>query len=612
MENSEQKGLLEDLILEMMEVNQNMVLSDKKLTMSNDYLNNINSNSWASFEQLHIIANILSENKLADLEKAKEDGALQQRMINALEGIKDNTKEQKKAKELDMNVGIGGLAAFALGFMKGYVEQFVKTAKAFFGFTKAIVLAYKNIIVKAFDWISESKFGRFIQGKIAGFLVGLSMQFDLLMDSIKNLYKDSRLERMVLATKDFFTSIVSKFKELKAVFMESNLIVAVRELWTDAKSMIMKPFQAIASFIKEGRLAQAADFIVDVYKRLIDPIFGLGDRLNDVKGFFVAIYDTVGGWVKNIFDKVKDVLGVLGGGDSVLAKIGKFFGKFLAPVTFLFTLWDTVKGAIEGYEKGGILGAVKGALAGLLSSLIAEPLNMLKGLVSWIAEKLGFEKFAAALDGFDFVQLVKNGVSAIYDWFKLAFTDPGEALSTLWNNLVGEGGLMDLLFKPVDLFIDWITKKLGFREESAPKFSMGNLVRTVWNTIIDWVASLVEAVPLVGKKGADAIRALTAGQATMDVGAAATPSQAETPRRAANTSGDQLNNAAAEKRNTETVAAASNDAALRIAASGGGAGGGGGTNASVSTSSSNVTINNGHMPDRTDWSVMSGSFGLAI
>ena len=38
---------------------------------------------------------------------------------------------------------------------------------------------------------------------------------------------------------------------------------------------------------------------------------------------------------------------------------------------------------------------------------------------------------------------------------------------------------MDLLFKPVDLFIDWITKKLGFREESAPKFSMGNLVRTV-------------------------------------------------------------------------------------------------------------------------------------
>ena len=76
-------------------------------------------------------------------------------------------------------------------------------------------------------------------------------------------------------------------------------------------------------------------------------------------------------------------------------------------------------------DKGdkGDTGAVKGALAGLLSSLIAEPLNMLKGLVSWIAEKLGFEKFAAALDGFDFVQLVKNGVSAIYDWFKLAFTD---------------------------------------------------------------------------------------------------------------------------------------------------------------------------------------------
>ena len=593
---SEQKGLLEDLILEMMETNQNLVNMDTSVKLNSEYLNNINANSWASFEQLHTIAEILSGNKLAALEKAKEDGAMQERMLQALNGISDNTKEKKKSKDLDTSLGIGGIlagiAAFVGGFIKGYIVQFKKVVVGFYDLAKATFGLIGRWLTKAFSWLGETNIGKAVKGKIASFVAGISMQFDLLMDTVKSYFKAASGEGSVLGKiKTFFTGIgESFFKTLDG--------------WKDE-------FKIWKEFIGP---------IAGKIKALIAPILDIGARMDDVKGFFTVIKDTVTGWVKNIFDKVKNVLGILGGGDSALAKIGKFFGKFLAPVTFLFTLWDTVKGAMAGYEDGGIFGAIKGALTGFLGSLVGEPLNMLKSAVSWIAEKLGFGAVSEVLDQFDFMAFIKNSISGIWDWVKLIFTDPGAALTTLWNNLVGEGGLMDMLFKPIDMLIDWITKKLGWRDENAPEFSMGNMIRGVWNTIVDWVASLVEAIPIVGGRGAKAIRSMKAEKATFNIAEAGAkkieslPSDKDQeikPEKVQNTTGDALKTAATEKRNTDAVAEAAKDSAIM---SGVGSGGGGGnSNTSISSSSSNSTVNisSGMLPDRTDMSLMSGGFGIS-
>ena len=594
---SEQKGLLEDLILEMMETNQNLVSVDSSMKMNSDYLNNINANSWASFEQLHTIASILSGNQLAALEKAKEDGAMQERMLKALDGISENTKEKKKAKDLDTSLGpagiIGGLAAFVGGFIKGYLQRFKDVAKGFFVLFKEGLLLAKNMLLGAFRWIAETDIGKALKGKITSFIAGISMQFDLLMDTVKGYFKAASGEGSVLGKiKNFFTGIGESF-------------VKTLDGWKDE-------FKIWKEYLGP---------VVGKIKALLAPILDIGARMDDVKGAFTFIKDTVKGWITGVFDKIKSVLGILGGGDSILAKVGSFFGKFLAPVTFLLTLWDTVKGAMAGYEEGGLFGAVKGALTGFLGSLVGEPLNMLKSAVSWIAEKLGFTEVSKVLDSFDFMELIKSSISGIFDWVSLIFTDPGAALTQLWNNLVGEGGLMDLLFKPINMLIDWVTKKLGWRDENAPEFSIGDILRNVWNTVIDWIASLVEEVPIVGGRGAKAIRSLTAGKATANIKEMATKkiesnpedkdtAKEVTPEKTANTSGDTLKTNASEKANTTAVAEAARDTAIM---SGVGSSGGGNSNTSISANNSQSTINisSGMMPDRTDLSLMSGGFGIS-
>lgn len=586
-----QKGLLEDLILEMMESNQNLVKLDSSSIKSHSYLNDITANTWASFEQLTTIAEVMTGNKLAEIEAEKERNALTERMLGALEGIEDNTKKGPEKKDLAVEgMGLGGLGALLAGMVAGYITQLKKVASAFTVLVKSVAGGLFNVLKGGLTWL----FGQFsktaLYKKIVSVVAGVSMQFDLLMDSIKTFFKSGSI---------------------------GNVIERMSNLWKSTKEFFIRPFEFISKeFSKFSTMIMP---IISKIKGVIAPIFDLGGRMDDLKNAFTFIRDSV----MNVFNKVKSALGMVGAGNSILAQVGKFIGRFLAPVAFLMTLWDTVKGAIKGYEEGGIIGAVKGALTGFLSSIIGAPLDLIKQFASWIAGALGFKKFEAMLDSFDFTALIKNGVEGIFNWFKTLFSDPGAALTTAWNNLVGEGGLIDILFKPINMFIDWITKKLGFRPEDAPEFSLGNVMRSVWNTLIDWVASLVEQIPLVGKKGAEMIRALSAGAATANIGqmgaASSTPPSAPsqtpasaTPERVANPTGDSLNRSAADSRNTAAVGEAVKESgAVAAAAPAQGAAPMAGSGAGGGNSSATYNISNSNLPDRTDWSVRSGMFGIA-
>lgn len=582
-DNTPEKEYLQDLILEVMQTNETSARIEQSSVQMNGYLNDINANAYSSFEVLNDIATIMSGNNLAALEKAREDGKLQQRMIDALEDVRDNTKKDKGVKDLSGGgiAGLGGILAFVGGFIKGYLVQFTKVAKAFFEIVKATISTVWKGLKATFKWI-RTELGASRLGKaFASLLAGISMQIDLLKDSIKTYFKGqsgtlmTKVKAAWSAVKNFFTGIGPSFmKQLDG--------------WKDE-------FKIFKDFLGPT---------VTKVKGLLAPLLDLGARVDDIKGVFSFIKDTIVGWVKGVFAKIKNVLGILGGGDSLLGRVGAIFGKFLAPVTFLLTLWDTVKGAYEGYQDGGIFGAIKGALTGFLGSLVGEPLNMLKSAVSWIAEKLGFGAVSEVLDSFDFMKFIKSGISGIFDWVTLIFTDPGAALSTLWNNLVGEGGLMDLLFKPIDMLIDWVREKFGFKAPGEDSFSIGNLVRGLWNGIIDGVASFVEGISWVPNSAADKIRELKAGTATAnlsEMGAVDVEKAAE-----GNASGDALNNATADKRNTETAGQMVQDTAVMSAGEAAMSGGGGGSSGPQSTTNTVMNISNGKLPDRTDWTVGSG------
>ena len=86
---------------------------------------------------------------------------------------------------------------------------------------------------------------------------------------------------------------------------------------------------------------------------------------------------------------------------------------------------DAVKGFMEGFSEEGIVGGLAGAFEGVITGLVAVPLDLLKGLVSWIAGKLGFEGLSEKLDSFSFAEMfakffdfIQNIRLAIGDWIK--------------------------------------------------------------------------------------------------------------------------------------------------------------------------------------------------
>ena len=579
-----QKEYLQDLILEVMQTNETSAKIEQSSLQMNNYLNDINANAYSSFEVLNDIAAIMSGNNLAELEKAREDGKSQQRMIDALEDVRDNTKKEKAAKNLDGGAGIfgvlAGLTTFLGGFMIGYIKQFKDTTVAFFKLFTGVFRMFTNAF-------SESTLGK----KLTAVIASVMKSVDNVFDSIKALFKSSG---------------------------EGGILGKVKGMLNSVKKFFMIPIDNVG---KEFKLFKDAfGPMLGKLKALVAPIFGLGARLDDVSGAFKTISSSIKGMISGAFAKIQSVLkmlGGIGGAGGLLGKVGKFLGKIFAPIAFILTLIETVKGAMAGYDEGGIVGAIKGAFIGFLSAFVGEILNMVKGAVSFIAGMLGFENVSAALDSFDFMELIKNVITGVYDWFSMVFTNPGEALSSLWNNLVGKGGLMDLLFAPIDALVDWVTKALGFREEDAPKFNLGDVFRSIWNTIIDWVASIIETIPIVGGKGAGYIRELKAESATVDLGkmgaAKAEPKLVAEVQKASegNDSGDSLNNSTAGKRNTETAAQMVQDTAMMNA---GEAGAGGGRNSggsgSMSTTNTVMNISNGKLPDRTDWTV-GGGWGVA-
>ena len=132
--------------------------------------------------------------------------------------------------------------------------------------------------------------------------------------------------------------------------------------------------------------------------------------------FVGKIFKSVGTFIDTIFVGPFRMIGKL------IAPILKFAPKLLSVfktipvvgqlIAILFGVFDFVSGFIEGFSSKGendtrsigqkALDGLSAGLIKLVKGIFIVPLDLLKDGVSWLAEKMGFEKFSAALDGFSF------------------------------------------------------------------------------------------------------------------------------------------------------------------------------------------------------------------
>jgi hypothetical protein len=177
------------------------------------------------------------------------------------------------------------------------------------------------------------------------------------------------------------------------------------------------------------------------------------------------------------------------------AKAGGFFkmlGKLFLPLTIIIGIWDTIKGAMEGYSEESegtwvdkIVGAIGGGIKGLINSLVGIPLDFLTSALGWLLGKLGFTGAEEALSKFSWaeefgkiIDKIFDGIKSAINWVVELFTDPKEALSKLWEGLMGEGGLVDMMWAPIRGALNWI--------------------KSLFPSWVDLKASLISALNFVG------------------------------------------------------------------------------------------------------------------
>ena len=307
---------------------------------------------------------------------------------------------------------------------------------------------------------------------LAAFFKQIAMELAFL----KKLSKGKVISKIFAPVKMFFGAL-SKFTKLLA---QDKALMSLAKI-------NMKPFTMIAQiFTSMGKDIKPLG--ASVVKNVKAGIAAVSKFITPVVNFF-----------KSIINAAKTSASFMTGFKPVMkffATIGKTLGKFFLPVTFLMAAFDAVTGFMDGYDEGGILGGIEGAVTKVFNGLVSAPLDLLKSAVSWILGKLGFEEAESTLDSFSFKDFFTKIFGAIFDgidgavtFIKNLFTFPADG-----GPMSAIGKLVDILFLPLNLAINFIKGLFGFEEKDAEgnvePFSIGTFITDMITKVIEYISGI--------------------------------------------------------------------------------------------------------------------------
>ena len=192
----------------------------------------------------------------------------------------------------------------------------------------------------------------------------------------------------------------------------SSLFEKLGVVFEDAVKMFKSFFSGEGA---AGEIGKVFTAIGDAFTEFLKPI---EEALQPVAEIFSKVFK----WISEVVGTAGEWLGAVGKMMPFLEDMVKVFSfalKWLEPIGWIVmgiqAAYEGITGAIEGYKQGGIWGAIKGALEGLFDALIGGPLDIIKDLISWVSEKLGFKEFSKILDSFSFSDLYKKLLDTVGD-----------------------------------------------------------------------------------------------------------------------------------------------------------------------------------------------------
>jgi hypothetical protein len=184
---------------------------------------------------------------------------------------------------------------------------------------------------------------------------------------------------------------------------------------------------------------------------------------------------------------LSSVMGISGGAANI-GKFARFALRILKPIGFLFSAYDGVMAFMN--TEGSFLDKFVAGIGAFIGDFVGAPLDLLKSIVAWALEKLGFKEAAKWLESWSFETIINNLIGGVWslvqgavDWVKLLFTDPSQALSDLFWGYVG-------LYETIGEWIYNIAVKplWTWFENTFPDLSAG--IKDLWNTALGGAADL--------------------------------------------------------------------------------------------------------------------------
>ena len=196
---------------------------------------------------------------------------------------------------------------------------------------------------------------------------------------------------------------IADFKEWRAKRKAEKAEAKRQELQTEGLQVL----QAKLDALKGPSSAEKEEAMLEAKKKKsggeAGAIAGAKPDQSAIGGIF-SMLDNIPGFsmIKNLF---------MGGASGIM----KIFGKLFFPITMIMGVISFVQGFMKGYEEGGVGEGITQGFESVIENLIDIPLNMLKDLLAWALEALGFDEASKLVGDFEFD--LSSIVRPIVDFF---------------------------------------------------------------------------------------------------------------------------------------------------------------------------------------------------
>ena len=399
---------------------------------------------------------------------------------------KENTKAAVKPAKGGKKGKGGGLSLIAIGALTGLTATLTAAVGAIVTNTAALTLGIAAVEAGFRPLLGFEKNALKAVKKLIKFPVAVSNAvirlrtaalaiFGLTPSNMPIRGADGKMTKAI----PIATQIATKLKAMKTAFL-LNFGIGV-----DGKNVARFGGGPKGQIAKQPLWARAGRAIIRMTAPLVNLVTG-------ITGWFA-------GKGAKIVTFAKDFIGKGGG------KIFRIFAKIFWPLTILMSLFDGFTAYKEkegtGYEK------FAAGIGGFVGSLIGSIFDLAKGAINWLLKKIlpgavdkdgNWDKnsilggWLSMFESFSFADTIQNMIEALFampkkaiEWVKTLFSDPVEALKQLMQTYLGvAGGLIDILFFPMRLAIDWVRKFFGWAETDAPLFSFKTFILEAFDKVI--------------------------------------------------------------------------------------------------------------------------------